>query len=76
MSNYIVTISTRDKWNADGSPIRDTVAEFDDLEQAIAYQDLHGGCVTRTEDGKFPWRPMGHGYNGPILLWEGARRDQ
>jgi hypothetical protein len=32
MSNYIVTISTRDKWNADGSPIRDTVAEFDDLE--------------------------------------------
>jgi hypothetical protein len=52
MSNYIVTISTRDKWNADGSPIRDTVAEFDDLEQAIAYQDLHGGSVTRTEDGK------------------------
>jgi hypothetical protein len=52
MSNYIVTISTQDKWNADGSPIRDTVAEFDDLEQAIAYQDLHGGCVTRTEDGK------------------------
>ncbi|MDQ3776138.1 MAG: hypothetical protein M3461_18200 [Pseudomonadota bacterium] len=52
MSNYIVTITTRDKWNADGSPIRDTVAEFDDLEQAIAYQDLHGGCVTRTEDDK------------------------
>ena len=68
MSNYIVTISTRDKWNADGSPIRIRLRN-----SMTSSRPLHiKACTAAALLGRrtaSPWRPMGHGYNRPILPW-------
>ena len=54
---YTVTISQRDEWDYAGRPVRDVVFETDDLNQAIAYMDAHGGTVDR--DGGAVMTPTG-----------------
>ena len=50
--NYSVDISISDEWNYDGSPVRVVIAEFADLEDALAYEIQHGGSIKRVFDGK------------------------